>query len=423
MLLTEILYILITALSVYFLVRIVGKPELIYEYPFIMSFGFVVFIFPQVFVIYEKHILKTDSVNRLFLMTLLCWVLSFWGWYIAKPTRPPLKRIFQGPVNEDKLGLVGMAFVVLGCLFNYSASRIIKSEEFANQQATGIVTIFIFFQQLLFLGTGLCLTLYLKNRKQLLLMFAILGGMFGFYIGIFQGRRTQTLYTLMVIGVPLFLGLNLKPARSLVIAGILAAFLIIPSIGQYRKIMSSSKDAKEFFNRLGKEMDFQKNLEEFYMSAKSYELVNAGYMIDHAYKTSEYHFGSSYWNQLVFRFIPAQIVGKETKAALMIPEKNADNRFNPNYVLGSTTTGIGDAFHQFDFFGSAFFFLVGLLMRSIWATVRRGFNPFYQVLYSVVLIECLVSLTHGTIWFLPGLISAFVFLYLAYRYSKVNSYS
>lgn len=423
MFLTELYYILIWLLGCFFLVRMMQKPDLIYQFPYMMSFGFVVFILPQVFVIHEKHIFNVDLTNRVFLMTLLCWAMSFIGWFAVKPKTFAFRNVFlKHEYDEKKLGIVGIIFVVLGGLFNFSASRMLKTEEFANQQATGIVTVYIFFQQLLFLGTGLCLALWLKNKQRLNLLFAALGILYGFYIGVLQGRRTQTLYTLFVLGIPLYIRYNIKPSRIIVISFMLVAFLVIPSMGQYRDILKTSDNTSQFFRRLFNEMDFSKNIHDFYVNSKSHELVNAGYMIDYTYRNGSYKMGSGYWNELVFRFVPAQVVGSDVKSALKLSVnsgKSQRSTYNPNYILGSTNTGIGDSFNQFDYLGSLFFLFVGLFMRRLWMTIKETESPFLQVFYAILLIEGVVSLTHGTTWFLPGFISALVFLSIAHKFSKI----
>lgn len=423
---TELYNILIWALGIFFLIKMMQNPALIYHFPYMMSFGFVVFVLPQVFVIQQKQIFSIDVTNRLFLMTLLCWSMSFLGWFGFKPRFVIFKETFLGQYDEEKAGLAGAALVTLGVLFNFMAYRILTTQEFENQQATGIVTIFIFLQQLLFLGTGLSLSLWLKHKRKICLVFAVLGLLYGFYIGVLQGRRTQTLYTLMVLGVPLYVKLAIKPSRIIIVSFLVMAFLIVPSMGQYRQILKTSDNTSEFFQRLFSEMDFGKNLKDFYVNAKSIELVNAGYMIDHTYKNNDYTLGSGYWNELVTRFVPAQFVGPELKKALKLKvtlmPRSSDKqaKYNPNYVLGSTNTGIGDSFKEFDYFGSFFFFLVGMFMRRLWHSIEETRNPFMQALYAVLLIEGVVGLTHGTTWFLPGFFTALIFLGLSHKYAKIS---
>jgi hypothetical protein len=232
----------------------------------------------------------------------------------------------------------------------------------------------------------------------------------------------------MVLGVPLFIKYKLKPSRIIVLSFLLIAFLIIPSMGQYRQILKTSSDTSKFFSRLFSEMDFKKNLSEFYSNTKSSELANAGFMIDYTYKYGDYKLGLGYWNELVFRFIPAQLLGKEFKNSLRIDESPLASSHDKSavhnviYVLGSTPTGIGDAFTQFDYLGSFFFFFIGLFMRRLWSTIKETESPVLQVLYAVLLIEGVVSLTHGTVFFLPGFLSAFIFLSMALWYAKTENH-
>jgi hypothetical protein len=391
-----------------------------------MSFGFAIFILPQVYVIYEKHSFGTALTNRVFLMTLLCWIMSFIGWYSFKPASFIFRKPFLSNYSENALGVISIIFVCIGILFNFLAFQIFRTESFENQQASGIVTIFVFFQQLLFLGTGLCLTLALKNWKSLVSIFALIGILYCFYIGVLQGRRTQTLYTLFVLGIPLYVRYNLKPPRIVVAFALFAAFILVPSTDQYRRILKSSEDIGQFFQRVASEVDYTKNLRDFYIHSESIELVNAGYKIQRVYQTGEYMLGFDYWNEMVKRFIPAQIFGKDFKESLFLEYSVFTKSYqinpkpyNPKYVVGTTATGIGDSFQQFDYFGCLLYLLFGIIMKRTWMTLKQTENPFVQVFYSIMLIECLISLTHGTSWFLPGFFSTFVFLNLANRISRV----
>jgi hypothetical protein len=391
-----------------------------------MSFGFAVFILPQVFVIYEKMPFSIGEMSRLFFMTLLCWIMCFVGWYAYNPKSLVFRKAFLNEYNEQKLGLVACVFVIIGIAFNFIAFQIFNTTEFEGQQATGIVTILAFFSQLLFLGTGLCLALWLKNKSRLIQIFAIIGLLYCFYIGVLQGRRQQTLYALFVVGVPLFLWYRIKPSRILVVGALLGAFLLIPSMDQYRRILKKSDDASQFFSSVFSEIDYVKNLKDSYINSKSIELVNAGYIINHTYRTGEYRTGFDYWNKVVFRFIPSQLLGKEFKESLMIKGsvfsklgKKSKQGFNPNYVLGTTDTGIGDSFLQFDYFGCLFFLFLGMFMKRIWVTTKETMNPIMQAFYSILLIDSLVALTHGTAFFMPSFLASFIFLYLGTLYSKI----
>jgi hypothetical protein len=414
----ELYYILIWAFAIFFLVRVMQDPSLIYHYPYIISFGFVVFTLPQVVLVYTRHIFPADSINRLFLMTVLCWGMAFAGWYSYKPKSFIFRKIFLKSYDETKLSTVSAVFIVVGIFFNIISYRILNTEDFGGQ-ATGIVTIYLFFQQLLFLGTGLCLSLWLKNRKSINLIFAIVGILYGLYIGILLGRRTQALYTLIILGLPFFLYLKRKPSRLIILSFMILSLLVIPSMSQYRQILKTSKDTSSFFQRLFSEMDFQKNLKEFYINAKSIELVNGGYVIDYVYRTSNYRMGTGYWNALVFRFVPAQLVGGDIKKSLMLDfdlfaaSRKDVKAYNPNYIPGGTTTGMADAFREFDYWGCFFFFFVGIFMKRIWFTIKETRNHFLIVLYAIQLVDAIISVTHSTSTFLPGFISTFIFLFFA----------
>ena len=147
--LTELYHILIWGFAIIFFIRVMQDPALMYQYPYMISFGFVVFTLPQVVLIYSKGIFTPDSMNRLFLMTLLCWGMSYLGWYTYKPKSLIFRKTFIANYNEERLSLVGIAFIVVGIFFNIISYRIFAKEDFGGQ-ATGIVTIYLFFNNYYF---------------------------------------------------------------------------------------------------------------------------------------------------------------------------------------------------------------------------------------------------------------------------------
>jgi hypothetical protein len=419
----EIYYIVIWALAILFVIKIMQDPSRIYHYPYIISFAFVFFIVPQVVVIYLKQTLPLQTTNRLFLMTILCWIMSFLGWYSYKPKSLVFKKFIGVNYNKKNLSFTAILFIAIGIIVNIIAHKLLKENDYGGQ-ATGSVTILIFFQQLLVLGTGICLSLWLKDKGKLDLIFAIIGILYGFYIGILLGRRISTVTTLIVLGLPFFVHYKRKPPRIIIISFITLVLFIMPSIGQYRQILKTSNSTSLFFHRLVTELDIGKNFNDFYMNAESYELVNGAYIMDYTYRSSDYELGFGYWNRLIFNFVPGQIVGVEEKKSLMIDLKLlSENRrdvrsTNPNYITGGTATGMADGFQQFDYFGSLFFLFVAMFMKKLWVTINDTGHHLLQVFYAILLVSSILSITHTTTGFFPPLIFAYIFLYLTHLFAK-----
>jgi hypothetical protein len=147
---------------------------------------------------------------------------------------------------------------------------------------------------------------------------------------------------------------------------------------------------------------------------KILELRNAAMMMDLATNTGRYGWGTLYWDQFVFQFIPGQLIGRERKASLMLNKSIRGEHlplfYNYRKSTGTTATGIGEAFTQFDYFGCLIFALVGFLCKFWWLKSLTWNNTFEQVVYINILQEAVVkSITVGHSWFFNGLIIIFIF--------------
>jgi hypothetical protein len=145
--------------------------------------------------------------------------------------------------------------------------------------------------------------------------------------------------------------------------------------------------------------------------------------MDAAVKTRQYGYGTGYWNNLVFRFVPAQLLGRNLKDALQIKLAKYDlkNIYNYSIHTGTTPTGIGDAFVQFDYLGCVFFFLLACLFKLLWVSAIYRNSIVSQIFYVSLVAPALISITHATVRFFPDLVFRLIFIGLLIIYSR-NKY-
>jgi hypothetical protein len=150
-------------------------------------------------------------------------------------------------------------------------------------------------------------------------------------------------------------------------------------------------------------------------SGQAPELQNAAHLIASVQRSNQYQWGTGYWNSVIKRFVPGQWVGRDLKRSLLIqlPRQNITGQ-----IFGTTITGIGDAFEQLGYLGSAFFALVGIFFKNLWSFLERSRNPVFQIGYAVAVVTALRCITHETTDFLPGIIYAAIFLGLVAYYSR-----
>jgi hypothetical protein len=85
---------------------------------------------------------------------------------------------------------------------------------------------------------------------------------------------------------------------------------------------------------------------------------------------------------------------------------------------GSTVTGLGDSFNQFDYFGSLFFAAMAYLFKNLWTATKQPNGTVAQILYIQTTTSAMRALTHQTVDFLPGFIYSALFISLIAWYAR-----
>jgi hypothetical protein len=411
---TDFLFCLFVVLLLVPFFKMIARPERIYQYPYFMTVVFGVFILPQaVSLIRFPGAASEQMVQRLLLVTCLCLGACLVGYRFSLPV--PVR--VSGAVNHGRLFRVGLVFVASGIGFSYLLSHTeIQTTEFGGW--TGPATIYGFFQQLCYPGFAICLMLALR-RPTLLAVSATLVSSIVPIESVIFGRREPAALFLLTIGLTLYFRRRLIPARWLILALILGAMLVIPAIGTYRGFQLQDDW------QAVRQVDVVSNFKEFLNEDSVLELRNAAMLIEATRRSGEYEYGAGYWNHLVFRYVPAQLLGQSFKASLMIPrsreglerELAAMDYSNPP---GSTVTAMGDSFQQFGYLGCLFFALLGAFFRGLCRAASPRNALFAQLLYMQSCTCAMRAVTHWTLDFLPGLLYNLVFLGAAMLYASAE---
>jgi hypothetical protein len=136
----------------------------------------------------------------------------------------------------------------------------------------------------------------------------------------------------------------------------------------------------------------------------------------------KFDFGISHWNELVFRYVPAQLVGADLKDALTISvDTPAREEFLYTPVTGSTLTGMNNTFQSFWYFGSLEFGVIGFVMCRLWRAACLG-SMNAQLMYSLVLSQALESITHSTDNFIAPWVHMGLFLLPALAFARQRTW-
>ncbi|HYF37918.1 MAG TPA: hypothetical protein VD994_21630, partial [Prosthecobacter sp.] len=282
---------------------------------------------------------------------------------------------------------------------------------------TGIATIYLFFANLIFPGFAICLMLLLRKFTFVRLLATLAGGVIPM-MNVLGLRREPIALLAMTIALTIFYVWRRPPPRLAIFGALFMAMLIIPATGTYRGMLSEGTDWSKFSPGW-----LMSNFESYFNQESVLELRNGAAVIESTQRFSQYDFGAGYWNQMVFRYIPAQFVGLERKNALLIGttvQQMLAGRTTAGYEFntGSTVTGMGDAFQHFGWFGCLFFALMAVFFRSVWLASLQPHGIFAQLLYILICTSAMRALTHQTVDFLPGLFYQLIFLSMGMLYAR-----
>ena len=389
------------------------RPQLIYEYPYFMAATFTAFILPQAYALYLNGwggLYLEPTLLMCFLCLAACWV-----GYLPR-AHPGLIRKLNGPVNTERFLHGGILMVLVGWYFTYKFGTL--PEEEISTMLTGIGTIYLFFGGLVYPGFAICFYCALKNRGAFARIAAALAAWVPIQAAVFYGRREPTALFILSLGMSLFFVRGIRPARWLVAAAIVTSMLLIPATGEYRK--TAAEDPLTAFQQL----DIIEEFENYFEPDAISELKNAAVLIAATQESGNYGLGTEYWNRIIFRFVPAQFVGKEFKDSLMIGGEQRNwasivaQSASFELPTGSTVTGLGDSFNQFGYLGCLVFAAIGYLFKNLWAAANQPDGTIAQILYIQVTTTAMRALTNQSIDFLPGLIYSAIFVALVALYAK-----
>lgn len=393
----------------------VSRPARAYKFPALMTLAFGSFILPQaISLIRFPEGVPSVYVDKVMLMTCLCLAAGLFG-YRLRPNRTLIRRM-RWQVDWNRLFHAGLALTSISAVFGYLLGRI--DVDYADTGGmTGIGTILMFFQQLCYPGFAICA--FCTARRPTLGHFAAsLLGMIPLLRAVAEGRREGIALFVLIVGLAIYFQRRWMPPRWALPLGVVIATLIIPAAGTYRRL------SKEWGRNAVRQIEFVDNFKRFVTEpAQVLELRNAAATISATDLTGDHQYGSAYWNHLVFRFVPAQIVGKDFKDAISIGEASdfKEKKILANgyeAVPGSTITGMGDSYQQFGYFGCIFFVGMAVIFKTLWRVSHSSNALFPQLLYVLSCTSAMRAVTHWTQDFLPGILYYLIFLTMAMLYAR-----
>jgi hypothetical protein len=395
------------------LVLVLRTPAKIYEFPYFMAATFAGFILPQaISLIRFPGGVTQQGMSDVLLMTCLCGGMCVLGYQGREPNFS--RKLFVQPISLTRLFHGGLLFLAASFFFTYLISGM-TDEAKGGSTWTGIVTVYAFFSNLVYPAFAICLIVALRTKSSLAWMAVAAASFIPLHTAIFYGRREDAVHFLMTLAVTLYFERGWKPPRILIFATLAAAMFLIPATADYRSIAATGQ-----WNDL-KQLNLWQNFHDYLNQESELELRNAAMVIEAAQKTGEYEWGEGYWDEIVFRFVPAQFVGKGMKEHFMFVSHFSSfasvEVLGYNFPGGTTPTGIGDVFNQLSWWGCLFFALLARFFKSLW--LKSQTNLFARVLYIQLIPTAMLTITHGTVVSIPDIIYYILFLSILFYYARV----
>ncbi|MBE2286875.1 MAG: hypothetical protein IAE77_25690 [Prosthecobacter sp.] len=399
------------------LAQVAAKPQRIFEYPYFMAAVYAVFVLPQAYSLANfPGGVGSDDVQDVLLMCILCLAAAVFG-YSLRPSEST-DKLFSRPVDPSRLLTMGVGLIVVGVV---STILMPKAEiQIAERGGlTGALTIYMFFGSLTLPGFAICVRLLREKFTKGRLAAVLLGAYVPISAIVFGGRREVAVTFALSLVLSSFYKNRKVPSRIVIFGALFFAMIAIPATGTYRGLVGQGR--MDMVTKI-RPID---NFVDFFTQESVLELRNAAALINSTRIRDTFGWGAAYWNQLVFRFVPAQIVGRDVKDALMIGKTSSRHLYitelvnNYEISAGSTNTGMGDSYEQFGWFGCLFFAVLGMFFKSIWTSTLSHDAVFLQVFYIMVCSSAMRTITHQTVDFLPGMVYQMIFLGGCYVYAKI----
>lgn len=328
--------------------------------------------------------------------------LAMWGGYEMAVLKKERKRsLLDMQFDLSRLYWAGAVLCLAGFFFEWKLSTL-PEEMLKATQWSGAAVKYHFLASVFKFGFISLWLLYLsQNRKSdpRLLVLLIPCLLLLLEAAVIRGRRAEMMNLAAYLLIcPWFVRRRSLP-RWMLVGGLLLGLLLINSIGLYRGIMREKDVPLGERIKIAMQADYaEESKDKIQSSGREFENY-IFYRYIYA-KQGNFDFGLKHWNGLIFNYVPAQLVGRTIKNALMIPFNDntlmiAHREYGHSFGVGTTLTGYTDAFASFGWLGFIKFYIIGWIMGMLY---RRAMTGYFlgQLLYVYALGSAMRGVTHGT---------------------------
>lgn len=411
------------ALGIGLIVWGVLEKERLYEFPFLIGVMYVSYLIPYLAgVARVESSLPPGAYDRIAIMAILCGAAVYVGYQI--PSRPT--TFLQWTYDKDRLFRSMLILTGIGVFASWMLGEVPASAW--KGQATGAPVIVIFFAKVRYYALALSVFVYLKTRDNRFLLVALVCLYFIYPALIQKFRRVQIAQSFFIVVLAFWFCLDKTPTRIVAIPAFVVLFLFgTTAIGPLRK---ASMDRDGLTWQELRSIEWVSEAERKISRTNRNSTKAAAYQMAAIERFDRYDFGIFHWNRMVHKYVPGSVLGNEFEESLFIKVNDENtvvqakdfnritsSRYGFTKPLGTTTTGLRDAYGSFGYFGFIKFMLVAAIMKVLYVSARRG-SLTHQLLYALLIAYALHIVSHNTNWFFERFPHMAIFLLPALWYAR-----
>lgn len=392
------------AVSVVVVVFYLMQPSGYLTAPFLFACVSLGWLAPQITTVSRTYPELEPHLQTYSLMSTLCLLAVFAGFELGRKRRQSVAKEQQTlarSMDEKSAYYVAVILTAVALLMTFliGASSI---EERANATWTGRITIYYFFQNIKMVSLFLSACLVMKRRSLAYIILIALNGAL-YFPGIFIFFRRRAIFeAFFTVSLAAFYVRQIRIPKMIVISGILVATIGVFAIGGLRGVAYDKQTQSWSVPTVAEinQIDFLSTA-PFFGNVSSSEVRNGVTLVAAVESGGNLTLGRASWNRLVFQFVPAQFLGADFKSSLMFEGSKASDvllRSGYSASLGSTITGIAEAYMEFSYLGSLVFFIFSWILGIAWRYMSIGMIT-GAVFYVIGLIPLAISPTAYLVYF------------------------
>lgn len=410
----------------------------LYQFPFFMCTAFLSYIVPQLYaLIKDPYPVSIEYVDLTIFLTIVCVVLFFYGYTKQSPNIEvsDCKR-HSNSFLDKRIFYLGIIYTIIGFLCNIAIGNV-DIEQQKVSQWTGILTIYSFFQGLLYIGFTINLHFALRRHNFLYWLMFAFSAFWPIFKFLFYARRTEAVIYITIVLLTLWFVRGYIASSQVIFIAAIFGFFFLNAIGSYRSELgnlnigySNWQDFFSFnwfdewltaFGKVDWWAEATKSIgvsdtESYNTTTHSSETKFAASVIQATNETGQFGYGTAIWNRLIFGFVPAQFLGTDFKESLYINVTESVTMKIQNYFSTQTfTTGyvlpiMGELFSQLSFFGFPICYWIGKKLKILWLSVNQEAKISNQILYPILLAYSVSLCLGGVAGYLYLFITNIIFL-------------